>query len=145
MEQVIEKKAKKPFNPVWFLVIGIFILIAPTAIYMGFLIPAMSEQYAILMGSGAGVGGVGMFATGLIPDTAKYGTLYKTASKATTLLVVITLVQNFIGQIIGLAAVFAVSYIIFMIMRGLWRDGRRKRQDEYLAKEVARSTAQVIK
>ena len=136
-----EKKAKKPFNPVWFLVIGITILIVPSAVYLGFLIPQMSEEYAILMGSGAGLGGTGLFATGLIPETAKYGTLYKTASKATTLLVVITLVQNFIGQIIGLAATFAVSYIIFLIMRSMWKDGKQRKQNEYLAKEVARNTA----
>lgn len=143
MEKV--EKKKKPFNPVWFLVIGICILIIPTAIYMGFLIPSMSEEYAIMMGSGAGLGGTGLFATGLIPETAKYGTLYKTASKATTLLVVITLVQNFIGRLIGLAAVFAVSYIVFLVMRGLWRDGRKRKEDERLAKEVARSTAQAVK
>lgn len=138
-------KEKRPMKPIWFLVIGICILIIPTAIYMGFLIPSMSEEYAIMMGSGAGIGGAGLFATGLIPDTAKFGTLYKTASKSLTMLVVITLVQNFIGRLIGLAAVFAVSYIIFLFMRGLWRDGRRKRQDEHLAKEVARSTAEAIK
>lgn len=137
----MEQKEKKPFNPVWFLVIGICILIIPTAIYMGFLIPTMSEEYAIMMGSGAGLGGTGLFATGLIPDTAKYGTLYKTASKSLTMLVVITLVQNFIGRLIGLAAVFAVSYIVFLVMRGLWRDGRRKKQDEQLAEKVARGIA----
>lgn len=135
------KKERKPFKPIWFLVIGICILVIPTAIYMGFLIPSMSEEYAIMMGSGAGIGGTGMFATGLIPDTAKYGTLYKTASKSLTLLVVITLVQNFIGRLIGLAAVFAVSYIIFLVMRGLWKDGRQKQQNADLADKVARSVA----
>lgn len=138
-------KSKKPFNPIWFLIIGIAILIVPSAIYIGFLIPQMSEEYAILMGSGAGIGGTGLFATGFIPETAKYGTLYKTASKSLTLLVVITLVQNFIGQLIGLMAVFAVSYIIFLVMRGLWRDGRRKKQDAQLADQVARSIVEASK
>lgn len=141
----MEKKEKKPFNPVWWLVIGICFLVIPTAIYLGFLIPRLTEEYAILMGSGAGLGGAGLFATGMIPETAKYGTLYKTASKATTLLVVITLVQNFIGQLIGLAAVFAVSYIIFIVMRGLWRDGRQRKQNEQLAEQVARSITEATK
>lgn len=140
-----EKRNKKPFNPVWWLIIGIAILIIPSAIYIGFLIPQMSEEYAIMMGSGAGLGGTGLFATGFIPETAKYGTLYKTASKSLTLLVVITLVQDFIGQLIGLIAVFAVSYIIFLILRGLWRDGRRKKQDEQLAEKVARSIVEASK
>lgn len=140
-----EKKERKPFKPIWFLVIGICILIIPTAIYMGFLIPKMSQEYAIMMGSGAGIGGTGLFATGLIPDTAKYGTLYKTASKSLTLLVVITLVQNFIGLLIGLAAVFAVSYLIFIILRGLWKDGRQKQQNAQLANQVARSVAEASK
>ena len=133
-----KEKVKKPFNPVWFLIIGIAILIVPSAVYMGFLFPRMSEEYSVMMASGAGIGGAGMFGTGLIPETAKYGTLYKTASKATTLLVVITLVKNFIGQLIGLAATFAVSYIIFLLMRSLWKDGKQARQNAKLANEVAR-------
>lgn len=136
------EKEKKKFNPTWFLVIGIILLIAPTAIYAGFLIPRMADRYIVLMSSGAGIGGAGLFGTGMIPETAKFGTLYKTASKALTLLVVITLVQEFIGQIIGLVATFAVSYIVFLIFKGLWKDGKQARQNAKLAKEVARGVAE---
>ena len=127
---------KKTINPVWFLVIGIIVLIVPTAIYLGFLIPEMKEEYIILMTSGGAIGGAGLFGTSMIPDRTKYGVLFKTASKSFTLLVVITLVQDFIQELIGLAAVMIVSYIVFLIMRGLWRDGRQARQTVQLAKEL---------
>lgn len=131
---------EKKIHPVWFLVIGIILLIAPTAIYLGFLIPAMKEEYIILMSSGGAIGGAGLFGTSMIPEKARYGVLFKTASKSFTLLVVITLVQEFIKELIGLAAVMVVSYIIFLIMRGLYRDGKQARANTKLAKEVARGT-----
>lgn len=136
---------KKGINPVWYLVIGIAILIIPATIYLCFLIPAMKDEYIILMSSGGAIGGAGLFGTGLIPETAKYGTLYKTASKSITLLIVITLVQNFIPQIIGLIAVIIASYLVFMIMRGLYRDGKRARENRALAEEVACSVAKASK
>lgn len=133
------EKIKKPFNPVWYLVIGLCILLIPAGIYLGFLIPSMSEEYNILMASGGAIGSAGLFGANMIPETAKYGTLYKTASKSMTMLVVITLVQNFIGRLIGLIAVVIISYIIFLIFKGKWKDGRQDRQNVKLAKEVARS------
>lgn len=132
-------KEKKKMNPIWFLVIGIFFLIVPAAIYLGFLIPQMTDEYNILMASGGAIGSAGLFGANMIPETAKYGTLYKTASKSMTMLVVITLIQNFIGKLLGLLAVIIVSYIIFLIMKGKWKDGRQARQNQHLAKEVARS------
>lgn len=140
-----EKKQHKPMNPIWFLIIGIFILIVPTAIYMGFLIPTMKEEYQILMASGGAIGSAGLFGANMIPETAKYGTLYKTASKSMTLLVVITLVQEFIKELIGLAAVFVVSYLIFIIMKGLWKDGKRVKENKQLAKEVSRGVIEATK
>lgn len=138
-------KEKKKMNPVWFLIIGIFFLIVPSAIYVGFLIPQMKEEYVVLMASGGAIGSAGITACSFIPETAKYGTLYKTASKSFTLLTVITLVQDFIGELLGLAAVFAVCFIIFIIMKGLWRDGKQAKQNERLAKEVARGVAESTK
>lgn len=129
-------------NPRWYLVIGIAFLIIPTAIYLGFLIPQMKDEYIILMSSGGVVGGAGMFGTGMIPDKTKYGALYKTASKSFTLLVVITLVKDFIGRLIGLAAVFVASYIIFLIFKERWKHGRRAKENSELAEEVARSITQ---
>lgn len=136
---------KKTMNPVWYLVIGITLLIVPTAIYLGFLIPKMTAEYNVLMASGGAIGSAGLFGANMIPETAKFGTLYKTASKSMTLLVVITLVQNFIGRLIGLAVVVVVSYILFLIFKGLWKDGRQRKQNADIAKEIARGITQTAK
>ena len=138
-------KEKKKMNPIWFLIFGIAILIIPSGVYLGFLIPQMKDEYIILMSSGGAIGGAGMFGTSMIPEKVKYGTLFKTASKSFTLLVVITLVQEFIKELIGLALVFIVSYIIFLILRGLYKDGKQARANELLAKEVARSITETTK
>lgn len=140
-----EKKEKKPMHPIWFLIIGIIILIVPAAVYLGFLIPKLTAEYNILLASGGVIGSGGIAATSLIPEKAKFGTLYKTASKSFTLLAVITVVQNFLPQILGLIATVLVSYIIFMIMKELWKNGREKRNALYIAKEVARSTTEATK
>lgn len=137
--------AKRKINPTWYLVIGIAFLIIPSATYLGFLIPQLREEYIILISSGGVIGGVGMFGTSVIPDQTKFGTLYKTASKSFTLLVVITLVQEFIKQLIGLAAVFAVSYIIFLIFKELWKNGKRAKENRELAEEVARGITEAAK
>ena len=138
-------KEKKKMNPIWFLVIGIFFLIVPAAIYLGFLIPQMSEEYSVLMASGGAVGGAGLFGTEMISEKVKYGALFKTASKSFTLLVVLTLVQDFMNQILGLIAVLIVSYIIFVIMKGLWRDGKQRKQNKQLAADIAQSIASSTK
>lgn len=138
-------KEKKHIRPVWFLIIGIFFLIVPTAIYLGFLIPAMKDEYIVLMSSGGAIGSAGLFGANMIPETAKFGTLYKTASKAMTLLVVITLVQDFIGQLLGLAAVFVVSYIVFLIFKGLWKDGRQAKLTVRLAREIPQGPIETTK
>lgn len=137
--------AKHRMKPGWWLFIGIVILIVPTAIYLGFLIPQLTDEYMILMSSGGVIGGAGMFGTAMIPEKTKYGMLYKTASKSFTLLVVITLVQEFIKELIGLAAVFVVSYILFIIFKELWKNGRRAKQNHDLAEEVARSVIETAK
>lgn len=129
-------------KPVWNLVIGVAFLIIPTAIYLGFLIPKMQEEYIILMSSGGVIGGAGMFGTSIIPEKMKYGTVYKLTSKSFTLLVIITLVREFVGQIIGLAAVFAVSYIIFIIFKERWKHARREKENGELAEEVARAVTE---
>lgn len=135
----------KKINPIWYLVIGIAVLIIPTGIYLGFLIPAMKDEYIILMASGGAVGGAGMAGASAIPDKTRTGVLFKTASKSFTLLVVVTLVQEFMYQLIGLAAVMIISYLIFMIMRGLYKDGKQYRQAVRVAEEVARAPAKATK
>lgn len=105
----------------------------------------MKEDYIVLMSSGGVIGVGGMFGTSMIPDTTKFGTLYKTASKSFTMLVVITLVKDFVGQLLGLACVFAVCYIVFRIFKELWKNGKRKLENAELAKEVARSVNEASK
>lgn len=136
---------KRKIKPIWFLIMGIAILIIPTAIYLAFLIPRMKDEYIILMASGGVIGGAGMFGTDMIPEATKYGSLYKTASRSFTLMTVIALVQKFIGQIIGLAIVFAVCYIIFLIFRELWRNGKRAKENAELAEEITRGITQNTK
>ena len=137
--------AKRKIKPIVYLLIGIAILVIPSAIYLGFLIPRMSEEYIVLMSSGGVIGGAGMFGTGMIPEKTKYGSLYKTASKSFTLLVVITLVHEFIKQLIGLAAVLVVSYIIFFIFKELWKNGKRAKENSELAEEIARNITEATK
>lgn len=132
---------EQKMKPVWFLVIGIAFLIIPAGIYLAFLIPRLKEEYIVLISSGGVIGGAGIFGASMIPEKTKFGTLFKTASKSFTLLVVVTLVQEFIKQLIGLAAVLIVGYIIFAVFKELWKDGRRKRDNAELAEEIARASS----
>ena len=59
-------------HPIWYLIIGIFILVAPTVIYLGFLIPQLTEAYNVLMASGGVIGGAGFYAASKIPEKLKY-------------------------------------------------------------------------
>lgn len=124
---------------IWFLVLGIFILIVPTAIYLGFLIPRLSEEYNVLMASGGVIGGSGMYGTTKIPEKTKYSGMYKLASTSFTLLTVITLVEKFIMQIVGVVALFIVCFIAYKIFLEAYRNGRRRYENAELAKEISRS------
>lgn len=136
---------KKKIHPIWYLVIGIVLLVVPIAVYLAFLIPAMKEEYIVLMASGGAIGGTGMLGTQLISEKTKTGAIFKTASKSFTLLVVVTLVQEFVNQLLGLAAVAIVSFILFLIFRSKYKDERRKREDGELAEKVAKSIVEVTK
>lgn len=135
----------KRIHPNWFLAIGIIFLIVPATVYLCFLIPQMKEEYIVLMSSGGAIGSAGLFGAEMIPETAKFGTLYKTASKAMTMLVIITLVQDFVKELIGLAIVLVISYIIFVVFKELWKDGKQARENKHLAAEVARSLTEAVK
>lgn len=137
--------AKRKMHPVWFLIIAIIFLIVPGVIYLAFLVPRLKNEYIILMTSGGVIGGGGMFGASLIPDKTRWGALFKTASRSFTLLVVVTLVREFIGQLLGLAVVLIVSYILFIIFRELWRNGKRARENADLAGEIARNIAENTK
>lgn len=132
-------------HPVWFLIIGIFVLIAPTAIYLVFLIPQMSEEYNVLMASGGIIGGAGFYGAHRIPEKVKYSSLFRLAANSFTTMTIITLINQFIMKLIGLAAVFIVCFIIFIILKGAWKNGRRKKENTELAREIARNIAEITK
>lgn len=133
---------KRPWT---ILALAIFILIVPTIIYLCFLIPQLKEEYNVLMVSGGIIGGTGLYGTSKIPEKVKYSGLFKTASTAFTLLTVTTLIEKFIAKIIGLVAVFVVSYIIFKILLEVWRSARRRKENSELATEIARNITEIIK
>lgn len=130
---------------IWFLVIGIIILIVPTGVYLGFLIPKLKEEYIILMASGGVVGGGGYYGVSQIPDKVKYSGLFKLSAKAFTLLTIATLVEQFLGEIIGLIIVAVISYIVFKVLLEVYRERRQEYRNAKLAKEVARSVNEASK
>lgn len=132
-------------HPVWYLVIGISILIVPTLIYLIFLIPKMSVEYNILMASGGIIGGAGFYASSVIPAGIKNKSLYKLASNSFTIMCVITLVNKFIMQLIGLVSTFILSFIIYKIFKEIWKNARREKEHRELADEIARNVAQITK
>lgn len=132
-------------HPIWYLVIGIFILVVPTVVYLGFLIPQLTEAYNVLMASGGVIGGSGFYAAQRIPKKLKYSGLFKLAANSFTIFIVLTLVNQFIMKIIGLVAVFVVSFIIFQILKGAWQNGRRKKENAELAEEITRSVTETSK
>ena len=132
-------------HPIWYLIIGIFILVAPTVIYLGFLIPQLTEAYNVLMASGGVIGGAGFYAASKIPEKLKYSGLIKLSANSFTVFTILTLVNQFIMKIIGLAAVFVVSFIIFQILKGAWKNGKRKKENAELAEQITRSVAESSK
>lgn len=132
-------------KPIWFLIIGIAVLIIPTAVYLTFLVPQLKEEYIVLMSSGGVITGGGMYGASLIPKKVKYSGLYKLSARSFTLLTVTTLVQEFIVELIGLVAVFIVSFVIFCMLKEAWKNGRRRKENSELAREIARNIAEASK
>lgn len=132
-------------HPIWYMVIGITVMVVPAIVYLMFLIPQLSEEYTALMSSAGIIGGGGLYAIDKFPDKFKYSGLFKTSSRAFDALVVITLVQDFIGLIIGFLATVLASFIIFKILMGVYKDARRKQSNSQLAEEIARNIDKTIK
>ena len=127
-------------HPIWYLVIAIIVLIVPTTIYLCFLVPKLSEEYNILMASGGVIGGAGFYGASKIPDKVKFSGMFKTAANCFTILTVTTLVEEFVVELIGLVAVFVVSFITFKILKEVWKNARRRKENRELAKEIARAS-----
>lgn len=132
-------------HPIWFLVIGIAFLVIPATVYLIFLIPQLKEEYITLVSSAGIIGGAGVYAVEKIPDKFKYGSLFKTAARSFDAMVVLILIQDFIGQLLGLLAMIIVSFIIFKIFVEVWKDAKQRKQNAELAKEIARSIDETSK
>ena len=126
-------------HPIWYLIIGIGILVIPTAVYLGILIPQLKEEYTTLMASGGIIGAGGFYLTGKIPEDWKYGRLCKLASNSFTTLVIGVLIQEFYMKILGLIITFIASFIIYKILKGVWKNARRKKEQRELADEIKAS------
>lgn len=124
---------------IWYLVIGIIVLIAPTVTYLCFLVPRLTERYNVLMSSAGVLGSFGYISATKIPDKFKYSGLFKTSANAFTTMVVIMLIQEFIKELVVLAIIMFVSFIVFSILKEVYKDGKRKVENRELAGEIARS------
>lgn len=123
----------------WYVVFGISILIIPTVVYLCFLIPSLSDRYNTLMSSGGIIGGAGFYGSSKIPDGKKSSGLFKLATNSFTTMIIVIIVEEFIKKIIGLAATFIVSLILFKIFMELYKNGKRKREEAMLAEQITRN------
>lgn len=126
----------------WYIVFGVIILVAPTIVYLCFLIPSLSERYNALMSSGGIIGGAGFYGSSKIPESKRSSGLFKLAANSFTTMIIVLMVEEFIKQIIGLAATVVVSLILFKILMGLYENGKRKREKTEFAEQVARNITQ---
>lgn len=125
------------------LVLAILVLTVPTILYLIWLVPQLSAEYTSLLASAGIIGGAGTYGANAIPDEVKYGTLFKTASKAYTMLIVLTIVEKFLNKLILLGAILILSYIIFKILIDIWHTLRRRKENGQLATEIARNLNKV--
>lgn len=130
---------------IWYLVVGIIALIVPTAVYLGFLIPKMKEEYIILMSSGGIIGAGGFFGANKIPDKIKFASVLKLAANSFTAFITFSLIQEFFKQIVGLLIVFVVSLIIFLILKEVYKNAKQKHRTTEIATEIARSIVETTK
>ena len=133
---------KRPFL---YLVLGVFFLIVPPVIYLCFLVPQLKEEYNVLLASGGVLGGFGYYGASKIPDKIKYGGVFKTAARAYTTVVLSTLVQEFLPKILIFIAILVTSFIIYLISKELYKNGKRKLENKELAEQISRGFAENIK
>lgn len=125
--------------------LGLFMLIVPTIIYLIFLIPNLSEEYTILMSSGGMIGGVGFVGSSKIPEKLPNSGLFKLASTSFTILIIITLVEEFIMELVFLVATIIVSYIVYKIIDNIYKKLKRLKENEQLAQQITSSINSAIK
>ena len=124
-------------HPLWWAIIAWSVLIIPTLIYLIILVPKLSEEYNVLMASGGVIGGAGLYGAEKITDKLKFSGMYKLAARSFTIMTVITIVEKFIIELIGLVAVFIISYITFKVLMEVYRNATRRKECKDLRNEVA--------
>lgn len=132
-------------HPIIFKLIGIFLLLAPTIVYLCFLVPVLKEEYNVLMASGGIIGGSGYYGISKIPETFTNSKLFKLSSSVFTTLIVITIVSEFIKELVLLVFIMMISYILYKIFSELYLKYRRKKENEELAREITSSVINSIK
>lgn len=131
--------------PILYLIIGIAFLIIPTLLYLIWLVPRLSDAYNTLLASGGIIGGAGFYGASKIPEKLNNSSLYKLAANSFTVLTVITLVQQFISELIVLAIIFIVSFIIFKIFGVLYKNGREIKRNEKLSEAISQNISKSIR
>lgn len=132
-------------HPFLIRLLGLTILIVPTLIYLCFLIPALSEEYTVLMSSSGIIGGAGFLGSSKIPVDTKNSSLLKLASNAFTTLVMITLVQEFIMELVFLAVTFITSFIIYKLFEEMYQDAKRRKENEQLSTSISQNIIKTTK
>lgn len=128
-------------RPILFLLLGIFILVVPTLIYLCILVPQLKEEYSVLMASGGIIGGSSYYGSSKISDKIKYSGLFKLSTNAFTTLTVIVLVEKFIMKLVFLVATFIVSFVVYKILKEMYHKYRRLKENEELAKTISQNIA----
>ncbi len=124
---------------IWIAVIAYLVLIAPTTIYLCWLVPNLTAEYNTMLASGGILGGSAFYGASKIPDTVKFSGLFKTASKSYTLLIISILIKDFYIECVGLLAIIVTCYIVFKILKGIYYDRKRQFENKQLAREISSS------
>lgn len=127
------------------MILGLFILIVPTVLYLCFLVPKMKEEYLVLMSSGGVICPAGLTIAKNIPKESKFSSIAKLAVNSTTLLITIALVQKFVNQLIVLAIIIVVSVIFYSLLKLKYKIDRERYKNAELAREVARNLNEAVK
>lgn len=126
-------------HPIWYMVIGIAILVIPSVCYLFWLVPQLSEEYNVLMASGGIIGTSGLYLSDKIPDGWNHSKILKFISKGFTMLTFMTLVEKFWTKIVILLVIVIFSVSAYVIFKEVYRNAKRRIENTELATEVARS------
>lgn len=128
-------------HPMWYMVIGIAILVIPSVCYLFWLVPQLSEEYNVLMASGGIIGTSGLYLSDKIPESWNHSKILKFVSKSFTMLTFMTLVEKFWTKIVVLLIIVVFSVSAYVIFKEVYKNAKRRIENAELAAEVARSVS----